>query len=61
MKFNFDSTKLKSQIEDNPLLAVGVFAAAATAASKLLNANSERKRTKIYDREIKRRTLKDLK
>lgn len=46
---------LKRQVEENPILAIGVFAATATAVSKLVNANSERRRVETWKRETARR------
>lgn len=54
-KFEFDTTKLKQQIEENPLLAAGVGAALLTAASKLMNANTARQNSKTWKREVNRR------
>lgn len=46
---------LKRQVEENPVLSIGVFAAAATAVAKLMDANTERHRAKTHDREVRRR------
>lgn len=54
-KFTFDTTKLKEQVEDNPLLAAGVLAGLLTGVSKLLNANTARSNAKTWKREVKRR------
>lgn len=56
-KQDFDrlKTRLTEQVIENPLLSVGVFAAAATAASKLLDASTERKRARTWDREVAKR------
>ena len=55
MKFEFDTTKLKQQIEDNPLAAAGIGAALLAGASKLMNANTARKNSKTWAREVDRR------
>lgn len=55
MKINFDTTKLKEQIEDNPLVAAGIGAALLSGAAKLMNANTARKNSKTWSREVKRR------
>lgn len=55
MQFNFDTTKLKQQVEDNPLAAAGIGAALLAGASKLMNANTARKNSKTWKREVKRR------
>lgn len=55
MKFSFDTTKLKEQAEDNPLVAAGLIAALLAGASKLMNANTNRKNSKTWTREVARR------
>jgi hypothetical protein len=54
-KFTFDTTRLKAQIEENPLVAAGIGAALLTGAAKLMNANTQRKNSKTWDREVRRR------
>lgn len=54
-KPSFDTTKLKSQIEENPLVAAGIGAALLSGAAKLMNANSNRKNSVTWRREVKRR------
>lgn len=58
MKIQFDTTRLKEQVEDNPLLAAGVAAGLLTGVSKLLNANTARQNAKTWKREVKRREKK---
>jgi hypothetical protein len=58
MKFEFDTTNLKKQAEENPLLALGVFAAAATAGSKLMNTLVAAKNSRTYAKEVNRRIKK---
>ena len=55
MKISFDTTKLKQQVEENPLLAAGIGAAVLTGAAKLKNPNTARKNSKTWQREVKRR------
>ena len=55
MKINFDATNLKRQVEDQPLLAAGIAAALLSGAAKLLNANTGRKNSNTWRREVKRR------
>jgi hypothetical protein len=55
MKIEFDTTKLKKQVEENPLLAAGIFAGVLTGASKLMNANTQRKNSKTWKKEVERR------
>lgn len=54
----FDLTNLKRQIEENPLLAMGVGAAFLTAGSKFLNSVTARQNAKTWKREVDRRTKK---
>lgn len=56
MQIRFDTTKLKTQVEDNPLLAMGIGAALLTGASKLLNAFTARQNAKTWKKEVNRRT-----
>lgn len=56
MKFEFDTTRLKEQIETNPLAAAGVAAGLLAGASKLLNAVTARKNAKTWSKEVNRRT-----
>lgn len=55
MKINFDTTNLKHQVEENPLLAAGIGAGLLTGAAKLLNAVSASRNSKTWKREVKRR------
>ena len=55
MQINFDTTKLKEQVEQNPLLAAGIGAALLSGAAKLLNANTGRRNAKTWKREVARR------
>lgn len=55
MKINFDTTKLKEQVEDNPLVAAGIGIALLNGVAKLMKVNTERKSQKTWDREVKRR------
>lgn len=52
----FDTTKLKAQIEENPLVAAGIGAALLTGMSKLMNANTSRRNAKTWSKEVNRRT-----
>ena len=56
MKFEFDTSKLKEQVEDNPLVAAGIGAALLTGAAKFMQALTNRKNSKTYAKEIDRRT-----
>lgn len=55
MQINFDTAKLKEQIEENPLLAAGIGAALLNGAAKLMKANTERKNSKTWAKEVNRR------
>jgi hypothetical protein len=54
-KPTFDTTRLKAQVEEQPLLAAGIGAALLSGAVKLMNANTNRKNAKTWSREVKRR------
>jgi len=55
MKINFDTTKLKEQAEDNPLIAAGIGIALLNGVAKLMQANTQRKNSKTWNREVRRR------
>ena len=48
----------KKQAEENPLLALGVGAAALTAVTKLIQAGTERRNSKTWEKEVDRRRMK---
>ena len=58
MKFEFDTTKLKHQVEENPLVAAGLLAAILSGGAKLMNANTGRRNAKTWRREVTRREKK---
>lgn len=47
--------RLKAQVEENPIVALGVGAACATALSKLLDASTSRANAKAWAKEVDRR------
>lgn len=55
MKIEIDTSKLKQQIADNPLLAAGVGAALLNGTAKLLDANTKRVNAKTWRKEVNRR------
>lgn len=55
MKLNFDTSKLKQQVEENPLVAAGIGAALLNGVAKLSKARTEAKNSKTYRKEINRR------
>ncbi len=55
MKINFDTARLKEQVEDQPLIAAGIVVAALSGVTKLMNANTARRNSKTWNREVKRR------
>lgn len=57
-KPTFNTEPLKRQIEEQPLIAFGVFAALLGGAAKLLNANTARKNSNTWRKEVNRRTKK---
>lgn len=56
MKIEFDTTNLKRQIEENPLVAAGVGATLLSGAAKLTNAITARRNSKTWKNEVVRRT-----
>lgn len=58
MKFEFDTSNLKRQVEDNPLAAAGVGAALLAGVAKLMDANTKRVNAKTYKKEVDRRVKK---
>lgn len=55
MKINFDTARLKEQVEDQPLVAAGIVVMALSGVTKLMNANTARKNASTWNREVKRR------
>lgn len=55
MKFEFDTTNLKKQIEEQPLIAAGLAAGLLSGVSKLINAGVNARNSKTWRREVKRR------
>jgi len=49
--------KIKQTWEENPLLVIVIATAAATAASKLVDANTARHNAKSWEMEVARRTM----
>jgi len=58
MNINFNTANLKRQVEEQPLIALGVVSAALSGAAKLMNANTARKNSKTWSKEVKRREKK---
>lgn len=56
MQINIDTDTIKQKIEENPILAVGATAALLSGAAKLMNANTARKNSKTWSREVARRS-----
>lgn len=56
MQINFDTTNLKKQIEEQPLVAAGIGAAVLKGLSSLMNANTGRRNSKTWRKEVDRRT-----
>lgn len=55
MRVLFDTSKLRKQIEDNPLAAMAVGSTMLLAVSRLLRESTARKRAKIWEKEVDRR------
>lgn len=54
-KFTFDTTKLKQQIEENPLVAAGIAIGLLNGVAKVMDANTNRKSASTWNREVARR------
>lgn len=54
-KPKFDTTNLRRQVEEQPLIAAGVGVALLNGVAKLMQANTDRKRSKTWNREVARR------
>jgi hypothetical protein len=54
-KPSFDTTNLRKQVEDQPLIAAGIGIAALNGFAKLIQANNDRKNSKTWKREVVRR------
>jgi hypothetical protein len=52
------ANNLKIQAENNPLVAILIAATAVTAAAKLIEASTERERSKTWAKEVNRRSMK---
>lgn len=58
MQINIDTAHLKKQVEENPLAAAAIGAALLTGVSKLMNANTARRNSHTWSKEVGRRTSK---
>jgi hypothetical protein len=54
-KPHFNTDRLKAQAEDNPLVVAGIGVAILSGFTKLMNANTARKNSATWRREVKRR------
>jgi hypothetical protein len=54
-KLNFNTDRLKQQVEENPLIAAGVGLGFLSGMTKLMNANTARKNSSTWRREVRRR------
>ncbi len=52
----FDLTNLKTQVQDQPLIAAGVGAALLSGGAKFINAVSTNRNSKTWKKEVNRRT-----
>lgn len=52
--------KLKAQVEENPLGAATVGALAVTAVTSLMRANTARRNSKAWTKEVNRRVKKQM-
>lgn len=53
--------KLKKLWDENPVIVIVLGIAAANAGAKVMHANSERRNSKTWTREVKRREKQDKK
>lgn len=53
--------KLKKLWDENPVICIVLGIATANAGAKLMHANSERRNSKAWSREVKRREKQDKK
>lgn len=58
VKIQFDTTKLKQQIEDNPLVAAGIGVAFLNGGARMLKAYTDLRNSKSWRKEVDRRTKK---
>lgn len=56
MKFQFDTTNLKKQVQEQPLVAAGIGAALLQGGAKALNAIANNRNSKAWKKEVNRRT-----
>jgi hypothetical protein len=59
--FNDFQAKLKKLWDENPVIVLVLGIATANAGSRLIQANSQRRNSKAWDRETKRRVKADKK
>lgn len=57
--WNRFKTRTQRAFEEQPVLFIGVSAAAITSVAKLISADTERRNSKIHRREVERRIRKD--
>lgn len=58
MKIEIDTTTIKRKIEENPIATIGALGLAANGIAKLMNANTARKNSKTWKKEVNRREKK---
>lgn len=55
MKIEIDTDRIKTKISENPVAAMAAGGALLAGVSKLMNANTARKNSKTWAKEVKRR------
>lgn len=50
---------LKTQVEEHPMESIAIAGATALAVAKVMQANTERKNSKTWKKEVERRAMKD--
>lgn len=56
MQFNFNTSNLKRQAEEQPLVAAGVAAALLTGVAKTIDAMTKRRYARVWAKEVARRS-----
>ena len=58
MKIEFDTDRLKAKINENPALMAAALGTLLAGTAKLMNANTNRKNSKTWAKEVSRRSKK---
>lgn len=55
---NIDLTTMKKQLQENPLLSVGIAVGAVNAVTRLLDATTKSRNARTWKKEVNRRARK---